>query len=147
MSRLPTIHGDTNNWGGVLNDYLTVAHNADGTIKKGASDHVYVVAASNSLATHKSRADYVCDGTADDVELNAAITAAASFSGLSNPNTGCTILVCPGTYNLAAAVDFNPLATIGEVPVIFDAESAVFHAAANLTSMFIIGYTGVAASW
>lgn len=33
MARLPTVGGDTNTWGTVLNDFLGVAHNADGTLK------------------------------------------------------------------------------------------------------------------
>jgi len=36
MSRLPSIGGDNNDWGNVLNDYLSVSHNADGTIKTAA---------------------------------------------------------------------------------------------------------------
>jgi len=32
MSRLPTVGGDTDAWGTVLNDFLAVAHNADGTL-------------------------------------------------------------------------------------------------------------------
>lgn len=33
MSRLPNVGGDTGNWGTILNDYLSVEHNADGTQK------------------------------------------------------------------------------------------------------------------
>lgn len=36
MARLPEPGGDSGQWGDVLNDYLSVAHNADGTIKNGA---------------------------------------------------------------------------------------------------------------
>jgi hypothetical protein len=31
MSRLPTVNGDNGSWGTVLNDYLSVEHNSDGT--------------------------------------------------------------------------------------------------------------------
>ena len=34
--RLPTVGSDTNNWGTILNQYLTVSHNADGTLKSTA---------------------------------------------------------------------------------------------------------------
>jgi len=37
MSRLPTVGGDNDGWGSVLNDYLLVSHNADGTIKNSAN--------------------------------------------------------------------------------------------------------------
>jgi hypothetical protein len=36
MSRLPTVGADSNSWGEVLNDYLSVSHNTDGTIKEVA---------------------------------------------------------------------------------------------------------------
>lgn len=37
------------------------------------------VAASNASARVKERADYICDGTADDVDINAALAAASLF--------------------------------------------------------------------
>lgn len=36
MSRLPTPGGDNGTWGAVLNDYLSVSHNTDGTLKASA---------------------------------------------------------------------------------------------------------------
>ena len=36
MSRLPVPGGDSGNWGQILNDYLSTAHNADGSIKDNA---------------------------------------------------------------------------------------------------------------
>ncbi len=33
MVRLPTPGGDSGNWGKILNDYLSTAHNANGTLK------------------------------------------------------------------------------------------------------------------
>ena len=36
MPRLPTVGGDPDNWGTVLNEYLNVAHNADGSLKSTA---------------------------------------------------------------------------------------------------------------
>lgn len=33
MPRKPSVNGDGNTWGQVLNDYLDVAHNLDGTLK------------------------------------------------------------------------------------------------------------------
>lgn len=37
MSRLPTVGGDNDDWGNVLNDYLAVSHNSDGTLKNAAA--------------------------------------------------------------------------------------------------------------
>ena len=36
MARLPQPGGDTNIWGDVLNDFLAVEHNGDGTLKKSS---------------------------------------------------------------------------------------------------------------
>ena len=36
MPRLPQPGGDAGNWGAILNDYLSVEHNADGTLKNAA---------------------------------------------------------------------------------------------------------------
>src|SRR5512141_2459429 len=36
MSRLPTPGQDNNTWGAILNDYLSQAHNSDGTLKSGS---------------------------------------------------------------------------------------------------------------
>jgi hypothetical protein len=33
MARLPNVHGDEGEWGGVLNEFLSVGHNNDGAIK------------------------------------------------------------------------------------------------------------------
>jgi len=36
MARLPTPSGDKGSWGGILNEFLEVSHNTDGTLKPGA---------------------------------------------------------------------------------------------------------------
>src|SRR6266550_3748218 len=36
MSRLPVVGGDENTWGGILNDYLSVLLDTDGTLKASA---------------------------------------------------------------------------------------------------------------
>lgn len=36
MARLPVPGSDDNTWGGILNDYLNIAHNTDGTLKASA---------------------------------------------------------------------------------------------------------------
>ena len=52
MSRLPTVGGDTGNWGTVLNDFLDQSHNSNGTLK-GTS----VSAAGAEMATNKGSAN------------------------------------------------------------------------------------------
>jgi len=55
------------------------------------------VAASDSTASGKAQADYICDGTADDVEINLAITAANALSG-------GTVVLLDGTYTVADSI-------------------------------------------
>jgi hypothetical protein len=52
MSRLPTPGSDDGSWGNILNDFLVVAHNADGTLKAGQ-----VAAAGAELASNKGQAN------------------------------------------------------------------------------------------
>lgn len=60
--------------------------------------YTFVVAASDSDTYGKAVADYVCDGTADESEINTAITAASAFTG------GGTVKLLAGTYYLADKV-------------------------------------------
>lgn len=36
MTRLPVPGGDSGNWGQILNEYLSVAHDANGALKQSA---------------------------------------------------------------------------------------------------------------
>lgn len=59
----------------------------------------YVVAANNSTLDEKSAADYLCDGTNDEVEINNAINAAAALSA-----TGGRIVLLGGTYIIGSTI-------------------------------------------
>ena len=69
-----------------------------------------VVAASNAPALSKARADYVCDGVADDVEIQAALDAL--------PTTGGCVVLSPGVFTIAAAITstISNLAILGSGP-------------------------------
>jgi len=74
---------------------------------KGAMAATIVVAASDSL--NKAAANYVCDGTADNVEIQAAIDAL--------PAGGGKVMLLEGTFNLAANIDLvSNLKFIGSGP-------------------------------
>jgi hypothetical protein len=62
-----------------------------------------VVAASNSSATSAASADFVCDGTQDDVEIQAAID--------SLPDGGLIILL-DGTYTLSGSIELASLVSL-----------------------------------
>jgi hypothetical protein len=59
----------------------------------------FVVAASNASELQKSQADFLCDGTADEVDIELAIAAL--------PSVGGTIYFSEGTFNLAGDNDRN----------------------------------------
>jgi len=70
MTRLPTPGSDEGTWGTVLNDFLLIAHNADGTLRDGA------VAASDL-------------DTSVQAKLNAAVSSASPvFTGQITQNDG-----------------------------------------------------------
>jgi hypothetical protein len=50
MARLPLPGGDPDNWGDILNDYLKVEHNTDGTLKK-AGDIASALSTANSVSS------------------------------------------------------------------------------------------------
>ena len=73
-----------------------------------------IVAASDAPASVKAVADYVCDGTNDEVELEAAYAAlpAGSTSG-----GGGTIRLSTGTFEIGTTIDFQgntPVQLIGD---------------------------------
>lgn len=66
---------------------------------KGMTAARYVVA-NNASAREKARADYLCDGTADDVQIQAAIDA-------TKADGGGIVQLSGGTFNLAATLSIS----------------------------------------
>jgi len=67
MSRLPVVAGDVDQWGPILNDFLLVAHNADGTLKeivKNPQSSSYTLVASD-----KGKAIDTTSGSANTVTI------------------------------------------------------------------------------
>jgi len=75
------------------------AYRTAGNVSAGSWDipvgrgATFVVAANDASAASKAQADYLCDGTADDVEIQAAIDAL--------PAGGGTVKLSEGTFNVA----------------------------------------------
>jgi len=86
---------DTKNTG----DTLTAAEWNDmvNDQKNRTSSVTFVVAASDSSPQSKAAANYVCDGTDDQVEINNAINALPSYGG--------TVRLMEGTYRISGAIN------------------------------------------
>lgn len=89
MARLPTPGSDANVWGDVLNTFLTVEHNADGTLKIRTDGSVVQ---KDTLVFNVKDFGASGDGVADDTSEITAAIAAATTSG------GGTIFFPPGVY-------------------------------------------------
>ncbi len=98
MARLPVPGGDDGAWGTLLNDYLLVEHNPDGTHKGGRLASL-LVAASDAPAGIQAAAHYVCNGTDDQAEINQAIAYLGTVGG--------QIQLSPGTFNCGGAIRLN----------------------------------------
>lgn len=92
----------------------------------GVGPATLTVAASDAPASIKARADYACDGVADDVEINAAIAALT---------VGGTVECTSGTFNIAATIDNNVNAVLvkGQVVTHFG-KSTIFKASGAFTT-------------
>lgn len=73
MARLPQPGGDDNTWGSILNDFLSVEHNTDGTLKK-ASDITSAISAAQSAYQKPA-------GGIPETDLNAAVVAKLNSNG------------------------------------------------------------------
>lgn len=74
----------------------TLSLRSDGSLAMAPRTATLVVAASDASAAERRGADYVCNGTADEVEIQAAIDAL--------PATGGRVSLSSGTFSTSAAI-------------------------------------------
>jgi hypothetical protein len=74
MARLPVPGSDTNVWGTVLNEYLSVEHNTDGTLKRGAD----ITNALNTANAAQTSADSKIDKSTVTTKGDLIVATAAS---------------------------------------------------------------------
>jgi parallel beta-helix repeat protein len=138
------VDGVTAAWGNNLSDTLETVCSS---LNRAAT---FTVAASNSSDADKAAADYLCDGTEDQTEINTAIDAAAA---LTSP--GGIVHLCGGTYNITGSIllkNFTTLqgvsrATAITIPNSTNADIDVFKSAneglvlygVNLSNFIILG--------
>lgn len=73
MARLPEVGGDSGNWGVVLNDYLSQAHNANGSLKSSAVHDLLVAGSGMSITQGSGLITLTATGTGADGEDGRAI--------------------------------------------------------------------------
>lgn len=65
-----------------------------------------IVAAADSSDAWKAHANYQCDGTADDVQIQAAIDAVDGGAGTNIAAAGdCLVILAPGNYLTTAPIN------------------------------------------
>lgn len=125
MSRLPTPGSDEGNWGTILNDFLGVAHNSDGTLKDAAT-----IAGAQQKSALTTKGDlYAATGSGATARL-AAGSNGQVLTANSATSTGLT-WTTPTT-----AVDTNA-AAVGLVAQTFPVPLATDHFVLN-SGVFVV---------
>lgn len=100
------------------NDWLLIDDTSDAATTKKISVQnltsraaTLVVAASDASALMRANADYLCDGTADEVQINAAIAALPSIGATKRGR----VLLSEGRFYIAAAIDLDAGDTVAQL--------------------------------
>lgn len=93
--------------------WLEVGASPTGTTAGG--NQVLTVAASDTPGTLKSRADYVCDGTSDEVEINAALAIASVDLMPGTFSISPTTIIIPANRTLRGAGDSTIIRSNGTI--------------------------------
>jgi hypothetical protein len=95
MSRLPQVGGDSNEWGNILNDYLSVSLDADGTLKDITAPTITAdpfqtpVFANPLLLDATTHKDFKCGLITGDTTIN--------LTNTSNGDAGMIEIIIDGT--------------------------------------------------
>jgi hypothetical protein len=109
MTRLPTPGSDDGRWGDILNDFLTVEHNADGTLKKSAdiATALNTANAAETPAGAQAKADSVHTAATayTDTKVAAVINDSAPTATTSTLSASAQRAAFASLASLAAAPD------------------------------------------
>lgn len=92
MARLPVVGSDTNNWGTLLNAFLLVAHNADGTLINGGLGLLtWNVAGTLTTQTGVAQIPIPASATIGDVTIRAATAPTGASIKVDVNKNGTTV--------------------------------------------------------
>lgn len=126
MARLPTVGGDDGSWGTVLNEFLEVSHNADGTLANNVVGDNQVSSLSESKVTNLTTDLAAKENTANKGTANGyAPLNSSSQVPIANLPTGTTSsTVALGNHTHAQLQGIYPLNTYGFFTASCNPESA-----------------------
>ncbi len=133
MSRLPTVSGDANAWGSILNDFLSVAHNSNGSLKNlsinlkdyckidGSTDDSIGFTTAYTLASSLGMGLYMPGGTLvkgnDTLLSNVPIDLGGGTIKLKNGANTDLFSAQTGSINLSAAFGSGPVGTLSNFSI------------------------------
>ena len=97
MARLPQPGADSGTWGDILNEYLSTAHKADGSLKDG-------VVGATALATNAVTVASIADGTITEAKLATAVQTKLNAASTTDPTLGGDLAGTASNAQIAAGV-------------------------------------------
>jgi hypothetical protein len=101
MARLPTPGSDSNTWGQILNDFLSQAHAADGTLKDGAVDAASIIDNTITEAKLAPAVQTKLNGAGGATNLG---NTTSSTAVTVTSSTGTSTIVGPATASVAGVL-------------------------------------------
>jgi parallel beta-helix repeat protein len=98
------LDSDTVSLPNVVADSISTPNFPNGINAPTGRTATYVIAASDAPANVKAQADYVCDGTADEVEINAAINALPAGQAAPVIAGGGRIYLTEGIFHISSPI-------------------------------------------
>ena len=139
MARLPTVGGDTGDWGSVLNDFLDVEHNPDGThnisgvertVNKGAANGYAPLDGSSQLALSylpaipQSQVTGLAADLAEKVDEGALVFNVMDYGARGDATRVRNVTATAGSPTVTASGASFTNADIGKSAVVFTEDGA-----------------------
>ncbi|HEX7632981.1 MAG TPA: hypothetical protein VF401_01500 [Candidatus Saccharimonadales bacterium] len=88
MARLPKVGGDDGNWGQLLNDFLSIEHNIDGTLKNVARPSDLAAISAGGIADGAVTSSKLADGAVTNIKITDGTIASAKLTSAVQTSLG-----------------------------------------------------------